>query len=98
MYISILVRERMTKWSNLLDQECKIWEILKLTPTLPDSPSFPPLPNAPEVVVNLMITLINQANFLIDKLLISLNEKHMKEGGFNERLYRKRVEYRIKNP
>lgn len=67
------------------------------TPTLPDSPNFPALPNNLEKAVNLMITLINQANFLIDKLIISLNEKHMKEGGFNERLYQKRVEYRNKN-
>lgn len=74
----------------------KIWEIIKKTPTLPDFPNFPDLPKDPEMAVNLMITLINQANFLIDKLIISLNEKHMKEGGFNERLYRKRVEYRSK--
>lgn len=66
-------------------------------PTLPDSPNFPSLPNQVEFAVNLMITLTNQANFLIDKLLISLNEKHMKEGGFNEQLYRKRIEYRNKN-
>jgi len=75
----------------------KIWEILKKTPTLPDSPNFPPLPNRVEIAVNLMITLINQANFLIDKLIASLKEKHMKEGGFNEQLYRKRVEYRNRN-
>lgn len=75
----------------------EIWKILRETPTLPDSPNFPDLPNRVEVAINLMITLINQANFLIDKLLISLNEKHMKEGGFNERLYRKRMEYRNKN-
>ena len=67
------------------------------TPTLPDSPNFPDLPNRVEVAVNFMITLINQANFLIDKLILSLNEKHMKEGGFNEQLYRKRVEYRNRN-
>ena len=74
----------------------QIWEILKKTPTLPDSPNFPPLPNRAELAVNLMITLINQANFLIDKLIVSLKEKHMKEGGFNEQLYRKRMEYRNK--
>ena len=75
----------------------EIWEILKKTSTLPDLPNFPPLPNRAELVVNLMITLINQANFLIDKLIVSLKEKHMKEGGFNEQLYRKRIEYRNKN-
>ena len=75
----------------------QIWEILKKTPTLPDSPNFPSLPNRVELAVNLMITIINQANFLIDKLILSLKEKHMKEGGFNEQLYRKRMEYRNKS-
>lgn len=75
----------------------EIWEVLRKTPTLPDSPNFPSLPNRVDTAVNLMITLINQANFLTDKLIISLNEKHMREGGFNERLYRKRIEYRNKN-
>ena len=36
-------------------------------------------------------------DYTIDKLLVSLNEKHMREGGFTERLYRKRIEYRNKN-
>lgn len=41
-----------------------------------------------------MITLVNQANYLIDRLTDSLKEKHKKEGGFLERLYRDRVKYR----
>lgn len=72
----------------------KIWNIIKLTPTLPDSPNFPNLPNNPEVAVNLLITLINQANYLLDKLIVSLKEKHMREGGLSEELLRKRLEYR----
>ncbi len=74
----------------------KIWEIIKKNPVLPDHPDFPHLPDNPEKSVNLMITLINQANYLLDKLIKSLNEKHMKEGGFNEKLYRKRIEYRYR--
>lgn len=72
----------------------KIWEILRRNPVLPNSPDFPNLPYQPGVAVNLMVTLINQANYLIDKLILSLKEKHMKEGGLTEELYRKRVEYR----
>lgn len=72
----------------------EIWEILRKTPTLPDSPNFPDLPEKLEVAVNMMISLINQANFLLDRLIASLNEKHMKEGGFNEKLYKKRIDYR----
>ena len=72
----------------------EVWKIIKATPTLPDSPNFPNLPNNPEQAVNLMITLINQANYFIDKLIASLKEKHMKEGGLTEGLYRNRKNYR----
>jgi len=44
--------------------------------------------------VNLLITLIRQANYLIDRLVESLKEKHRTEGGFNEKLYRNRKQYR----
>ncbi len=60
----------------------EIWKIVRNNPTLPDQ------------AINLMITLINQANYLNDKLIKSLEEKHAKEGGFNENLLKKRLEYR----
>jgi len=72
----------------------EIWEEIRKYPTLPDQPNFPNLSNNSEIAVNLMITLINQANYLIDKLIISLKEKHRTEGGLAEELYRKRMEYR----
>jgi four helix bundle suffix protein len=72
----------------------EIWETIRKNPTLPDSPHFPPLPNHPNHAVNLLITLIHQSNYLIDKLIVSLKEKHMKEGGLTEELYKKRIEYR----
>lgn len=75
----------------------EIWKIIKINPTLPDIPNFPDLPKNPEKAVNLMITLINQTNYLLDKLIASLKEKHMKEGGLTEKLYRKRIEYRKNN-
>lgn len=74
-----------------------IWEIIRKNPTLPDSPDFPSLPDHPDLAVNLLITLIYQANYLIDKLIASLKDKHMKEGGLTEELYKKRIEYRKNN-
>jgi len=71
-----------------------IWRIVKKDPVLPDNPNFPNLPFDKEKAVNLMITLVNQANYLQDRLIKSLVEKHTKEGGFTENLYKKRVEYR----
>ena len=72
----------------------EIWEIIRKYPVLPDNPDFPDLPDSPEVAVNLMITLINQANYLIDKLINSIKEKHRREGGLTEELYQARKNYR----
>lgn len=70
------------------------WRIVRSNSTLPDQPHFPDLPKDPEKAVNLMITLVSQANFLQDKLIASLKEKHTKEGGFSEKLLLKRLAYR----
>lgn len=43
---------------------------------------------------NTAICLIHQANFLLDQQLRALEEQFMKEGGFTERLYKKRKEAR----
>ena len=75
----------------------QIWEIIKENPTLPDSPDFPDLPKEKEKAVNLMITLINQANYLLDKLVESLLKKHREKGGFSENLLKKRLRYKNNN-
>ena len=72
----------------------EIWAIINKSPTLPYAPNFPSLPINLTKAVNLLITLIKQANYLIDKLIESLKEKHTKEGGFRENLLKKRLDYR----
>ncbi len=56
--------------------------------------AFPTLPTQPAVATNLLIDFCHTAGYLQDKLLISLEDKHAREGGFNENLLRKRLEYR----
>lgn len=102
-YLAFARQNKIPIWSHEKSKReireiSEIWDILRKTPALPDSPHFPDIPENLEAAVNIMITLINQANFLLDKLIASLNEKHMKEGGFNENLYKKRIEYKKKNP
>ena len=89
--ISILEKERVIREIREIG---KIWNIFKATPTLPNNPNFPYLPLEKSVAVNLLITLINQANYLLDKLILSLKEKHMKEGGLSEKPYKARKDYR----
>jgi len=48
----------------------------------------------PEVAANTLVCLIHQTNYLLDQQLRQLEERFLKEGGFTERLYRKRQESR----
>ncbi len=59
-------------------------------------PNFPYLPKDKTKTVNLMITLVNQANYFLDKLIVSLKKKHKEKGGLTEELYQKRIAYRRK--
>ena len=54
------------------------------------------LPKGPEIAANAMVCLINQTNRLLDQKLRWLEEQFIKEGGFRENLFRKRIEYRKK--
>ena len=75
----------------------EIWAVLTATPTLPLNPSFPTLPSDKAKAVNLLISLIMQANYLIDKLIESLKLKFVNEGGFRENLFKKRQAQRTAN-
>lgn len=49
----------------------------------------------PEIAANTLICLINQENYLLDHLLHSLEKDFLEKGGFTERLYFKRKEFKI---
>jgi restriction system protein len=49
---------------------------------------------SPEVAANTVLCLVHQANYLLDRQLLSLEQHFLTEGGFTERLYRARRRYR----
>src|SRR5438034_10596861 len=51
----------------------------------------------PEVIANIAICLIHQANYLIDQQLRRLKQDFVKEGGLRERMTRARLAYRNTN-
>ncbi len=53
-----------------------------------------PLPKDPEEAANLLLTFCHQATYLLNKQVEALERKHQTEGGYTERLYRRRKEYR----
>lgn len=57
----------------------------------PIPPNAPKLPENPETAANLLITLIHQAQFLLNRQRIALEEKFIKEGGYAEKLFKKRL-------
>ncbi len=52
----------------------------------------------PETATNTCICLINQTNFLLDRLLKQLEDAFVEEGGFTERLYKTRKSRRDSEP
>lgn len=53
--------------------------------------------NDPQSFCNLLITLCSKEGYLLDRLLAANEQKFIKEGGFKENLFKKRMEFRRNN-
>lgn len=51
----------------------------------------------PEVIANIAICLIHQANYLIDQQLRRLEKDFLEQGGLRERMFKARLDYRNRN-
>src|SRR5262245_32673583 len=51
----------------------------------------------PEIVANILICLIHQANYLLDRQIAGLERDFLKEGGLRERMHRARLSARHKS-
>lgn len=47
-----------------------------------------------EATVNYLVDLLVRSGYLLDKQINTLEEKHKREGGYNENLLKKRLEYK----
>lgn len=54
----------------------------------------PTLPNSAETAANLLITLISLTTFLLSRQMNKLEEKFVKEGGYREKMFKKRMDFR----
>lgn len=50
----------------------------------------------PEIFANFLITLIKMDCYLLDQMIRKLEDKFVKEGGYTENLFKKRLNYRRK--
>lgn len=90
------LRQRKLKIWDKEDSRIREFRELKVFRDPPNSPKTPILPDNPEAAANLLITLIHQTQFLLSRQMTALEEKFVKEGGFTENLFKKRLEERNK--
>lgn len=72
-------------------REFRAFRVFWVTPTTLNTPT---LPNSPVEAANMLLTFCNLDGFLLKRLVVSLLEKHEKEGGLTEKMYTKRIQYR----
>ena len=58
----------------------------------PNTPNTPNLPNNPEIAANMLLTFCQMQTFLLSKQITALTDKFVREGGFRENLFKKRLE------
>lgn len=47
-----------------------------------------------EIVLNYLVDLLIRSGYMLDKQMNALEEKHEREGGYNEKLLKRRLEYK----
>ncbi|MBI2337660.1 four helix bundle protein [Candidatus Daviesbacteria bacterium] len=100
----ILRLEGLSKWEKE-DPRLKKLQMIFEIPSNPPNPSYPSVlkilgglegNGGLEGIVNYLIDLLKRAGYLLDRQINAVEEKHQREGGYNEKLLRKRLEYRSK--
>jgi len=97
-YEDFLRQRRLKQWNKnnprIVEFRHKSSKLVRNLSNLRKMTQRPVLPQNKERAANLLLTLCHQATFLLNKQVESLEEKHRKEGGYTEKLYRERKEYR----
>ena len=105
----ILRRERLIRWSKDDPRLKKLRQVFEGYPSYPSNASTPPFPSVKavievlgvlggqegtETVVNYLIDLLTRSGYLLDKQINAVEEKHQREGGYNEKLLQRRLTYK----
>ena len=104
----ILRMKGLARWNKTDSRLLKLRRFFESFPN-PSLPSTPPFPSVSavckllgglegqeevEAIVNYLIDLLIRDGYLLDKQMNALETKHTTEGGYNENLLRKRLEYK----
>ena len=92
-YEDYLRQNDLPKWDKNHPRTLKLREYLKSQDFLDNPTKFASKMNVEEFC-NMCITLINQASYMLRRLIDRQQEQFLQEGGVKEQMYAARVEYR----
>ena len=92
-YEDYLRQNDLPKWDKNHPRTLKLREYLKSQDFLDNPTKFASKMNAEEFC-NMCITLINQATYMLRRLIDKQQEQFLQEGGIKEQMYAARVQYR----
>src|SRR3989344_4085794 len=92
-YEDFLRQRKLTIWNKNDDIVRRIREFRAVWVS-PNQPNTPNLPNNPEEAANTLLTFCQMETFLLKRQIESLKEMFIREGGFRENLFQKRLEYK----
>lgn len=92
-YLHFLKKRKLAVWPKN-HSKVREFRAFRVKWTSSTSLNTPKLPDDPEEAANMILTFCNMEGYLLKKLVASLKEKHKKEGGLTENLYKARKDYR----
>jgi len=105
----ILRLESLPRWSKDDPRLRKLRQIFEGYPSFSSVPSTPPRPSVNavrevlgglegkeglEAVANYLIDLLKRCGYLLDRQINAVEDKHQREGGYNEKLLKRRLLYK----
>lgn len=92
-YEDYLRQRGLPQWDK---NEPRVRELreMRVVGDIPHIPQFPHIPQDPVLAANLLLTLCQRATYLLGKQIASLEEKFIREGGYSENLFKKRLQQR----
>lgn len=95
-YEDFLRQRNLAIW-NKDDPRVRAFRAFRAVWVKPNIPNIPNLPNNPEEAANMLLTFCQLESFLLKRQIEALKEKFVRQGGFRENLFKKRMEFKGKN-
>lgn len=92
-YEDFLRQRKLLTWSKE-DPKIRVFRAFRAVWVKPNIPNTPNLPNNPEEAANMILTFCQLEGFLLGRQITSLKEKFVREGGFRENLFKKRIAFK----